>query len=579
MKENYAKRHRNGTAHDQHTVNQDAGPLTSPGAHSKKGDAERAIAEREKIAQAVTSLNELPAVNEKALKRAEQSIRNKTMDILATVMEKHAETNIRAAYEDYFEKLDPSDESKEAQAVRDDFRKKFITPDTLKEMEASRAKRLAEDIDFQQFRIYKRAHAFQQQMMLTKYQLNLAMAGRRSGKTEGNVLLTGYQSMIPESRVLIIALTYETAQSLYWHPVLKLLDDLSLAVAEKDSKSGTIRLANGSIIKLVGNSNQDEREKLRGGKWHLIIIDEVQSQKALPYLIHDVCEPMLLDFKGKLWLTGTGPRVRSTMWEDLWLNAKHAFRLNWNLTQNPFIPDHDKALKEILVKKGLRENDPLFLREYMGQIAYDDDALVVRFKDENFYQPDELRGWIANQPVTDIHFIGGIDYGHSDHDAFCIIAWSDSKPELYMVYQYKMNLEGIASLAAGIKAGLDYVATDPMFSIIPRDQKEDFYIFADTSDGRASSDLMMMLKVNIFPAYKHDKAAAVDFLQEDVRLGNLKIPRLDDMSPIEDEAMKTLFLRDDKDNLTREIDEDTYHADMIPATMYALRSGPWQYRS
>jgi hypothetical protein len=126
------------------------------------------------------------------------------------------------------------------------------------------------------------------------------------------------------------------------------------------------------------------------------------------------------------------------------------------------------------------------------------------------------------------------------------------------------------------------VKNDPMFFSIPRAVREEFYIFADSSDGRASSDLMLMLGINIFSAYKHDKTASLDFLQDDVRRGWLKIPKVGadgTMTPIEDEALKTLFKRDDRDNLTREVDDDTFHPDALPALQYGLRSGPWQFRS
>lgn len=590
MKENYAKRHRAGTQADDHPANLDDGPLTSPGAHSLKGDADRQAAEDEAIRLALASPLLPPTWNaEKALqkiqttevKRAEASLMMKLSESFNSSLEKHLPL-MGQAFEDYFEKLNPNDDSKEALAVREHFRRNFVNQEMLDKLEATRSKKLAEDYDFQQFRVYKRGHDYQQRMMLSKHTVNAAMAGRRAGKTEGNQLLAGSRLVQPDKRVLIICLTYETASQLYWHPILKLLDDMGTSVQEKEARSGRILTAGGSILQLAGNSTADEREKLRGGKWDLIIIDEVQSQKALPYLIHDVCEPMLLDRKGQIWLTGTGPRVRGTMWESLWTEGKGVFRLNWDISDNPFIPDYETVLDKICAEKGITRNDPLFIREYRGQIAYDDDALVVRLKDDNFFDDLAITQWLQSQPLSDVHFIGGLDYGHSDHDAFCIILYSDSSPVNWVVYQYKMNLEGIAELASGIRSGILYVREAPIFSSIPIDSRQDFYVFADSSDGRASSDLSTMLGINIFAAYKHDKAASIDFLQDDVRRGWLKLPRSGDdgtMTPLEDEALKTLFLRDDRDNLTRELDDDTYHADMIPAVIYALKSGPWSFRA
>lgn len=596
-KENYTKRHRNGTQDDHHPKNLDDGPLTTAGSHSRKGDLERRAIEEAMNQEAIEQtalppswehqpVNVPEAIEKKVdkkidrdLKRAEQSARMQMLDVFGQKVKENLD-KYKVGVQSFWDKVaDDSDDSKEAQAARDHFRRTFINQDVLKEMEAARSKQLAEDREFQQFRVYKRCHEFQQKMLMSKSTLTLCMAGRRSGKTEGNRYDAVYDLIQPDHYVLIICLTYETAAQLYWHSTLQILDELSIPIAEKSNTSGTIRLANGSVLRFSGNSTADEREKLRGGKWHKVIVDEVQSHKALGYLIHDIIEPMLLDFRGTLRLTGTGPRVRGTLWEKLWLEAKHATRLNWNLTQNPFIPDHEIVLKKILAEKGIKENDPLFVREYLGQIAYDDDALVMRLTDGNFYTNDEMIAWMRSMPAADIRFVGGLDYGHSDHDAFCIVMYSESSPVNWVIYQYKMNLEGIASLAAGIKQGLDFIKEDPIFSAIPRVNREDFFIWADTSDGRASNDLSMILGVNIYGAYKHDKAAAIDFLQDDVRRHWLKILKVEnDMTPLEDEAMKTLFLRDDKDNLTRELDDDTYHADMIMALIYGLRSGPWQFR-
>lgn len=484
---------------------------------------------------------------------------------------------IEMAVQEYFDELQNPDGDK---SIKKHFRDNFMSPEALKDMEKSQAKMLAEHIDFQQYRVFKRGHEFQQMMMLSKTQRTYLMAGRRAGKTEGLHLLIGDTIVKPDQRVLVIGLTHETTIGLFWHPLLKLLDELDIQIAEKKASDGVLRLANGSMVKLTGNSTTDEREKLRGGKWHLAVIDEAQSQKALPYLVRDIIEPMLLDYKGKLYIGGTGPRVRGTFWEKIWTDDPGATKLNWNLTNNPFIPDHDKVLDKIRAEKGLSVNDPLYLREYLGKIAYDDDALVLRFKEQNYYTPEDFTKWLYGMPRTDIRLVGGLDYGFADSDAFVILCYSESRQEVFVVYQHKAAREGLEQLKEGIRKGIDYLKYDPLFQSIPDDYKSEMYIYADSSDGRASADLSQALGLNIYPAYKFDKQAGVDMLQDDCRKGLLLIPKMPEgeMSPLEDEGLKTVFARDDKDQLTREIDDETYHPDMVPATIYAARSGPWMFR-
>ena len=60
----------------------------------------------------------------------------------------------------------------------------------------------------------------------------------------------------------------------------------------------------------------------------------------------------------------------------------------------------------------------------------------------------------------------------------------------------------------------------------------------------------------------------VEMLQEEVRTGAFKV-RKD--SAFVDEANKTVWARNDQDELTRKIDDDTFHPDMLDAILYSLR--------
>lgn len=510
----------------------------------------------------------LPVVTDAFKKNA--PVRSTVDSKIASIIEKNYQT-IADATQKVFDDLAEGDKK-----TTEWFLKTFVTPDAMERMEKANKKILAEHIDFLQYRVFKRGHEFQQMMMVSKYTRNYIMAGRRSGKTEGLFLLTVHELVVPEHRVLIIGLTFETAMSLYWNSITRLLEDMEIPLSERKQSEGTLMTTNGSILKIVGNSSADEREKLRGGKWHKIIIDEAQSQKAIPYLVKTVCEPMLLDFKGQLYLAGTGPRVRKTFWEQIWQSDPGAMHLNWNLTQNPFIPDCEHVLAEIREDRHLAANDPLFLREYMGQIAYDDDALVLRLGEGNLVTDEDFQNWLRSTPRNDIRFAGGLDYGFTDSDAFVIICYAESRKEVWVVFQYKANREGIQSLARGIQQGLHFIKTGTLFQTLPLDVRTELNIFADTSDNRASVDLSTALGLNIYPAMKHDKQSGIDMLQDDCRTLNLKVWK---DTPLIDEAMQTVFFRDENDNLTRELDDDTYHPDIIPSLVYACRSSAWMYRS
>ena len=56
-------------------------------------------------------------------------------------------------------------------------------------------------------------------------------------------------------------------------------------------------------------------------------------------------------------------------------------------------------------------------------------------------------------------------------------------------------------------------------------------------------------------------------LQEEIRTGNLKV---DPDGVFADESLKTVFARNEKDELTRVIDDDIFHPDIMDAIRYAL---------
>lgn len=445
---------------------------------------------------------------------------------------------------------------------------RLLSENVLDDIDRQLNKSKREDRDFLTYRVFKDCHDYQQKILLSMEKFIYLMAGRRAGKSEGDAKKAVYVALDkPEARVLFIGLSFTRCLEVFWNPVKDLLEMLGIEIVEQRRTEGMMKLFNGSEIHFHGNTTTDERDKLRGSKWHLVIIDEVQSQKALPILINEILEPTLVDYKGQLILSGTGPRTRGTYWEELWTNNKQALRLNWNISHNPFIPDYEKVLEEIKKEKNLTDSSPLFQREYLGQISYDDDALCFRIKPENCYTDDELLAWIQSQPVTDMKFTAGLDFGYTDADGFAIILFSTSRPERWLVYEHKANRSGISELAEHINKGIEFVNTSPLFASIP-DKR--FYIYSDGGGGgkKISVELATTFNLPCVDAYKVDKDIAIEQLQEEVRTNRFKIR---DNGYFYDEALKTVFKRNERDELTRVIDDDTFHPDLADAILYALR--------
>ncbi len=451
---------------------------------------------------------------------------------------------------------------------------RLLTENVLEEIDASLNKAKREDLDFLSYRIHKQCFDIQQKILLSKEKKIYLMAGRRAGKSEViKKKIAEVLCLKPDSKVLYIGKTSFTAIEQIFNGIKDIIKDLSFEIDEERRNEGYIKLANTSELFIKGNTTTEDREKLRGFKWDLAIIDEVQSQKGLPYLINDIIEPALVDRAGQLILAGTGPRVAGTYWEELWKkNGPNTLCLNWNLTNNPFIPDHQNVLNKIKEEKGLTDSSPLFEREYLGKISYDMDALVFRLTPDNYYTDAELDAWINTQPITDIKFSAGLDYGWSDADGFAITMFSTTKPEKFLLYEYKGNRTGITELADKIREGINFINT--RFSNIP---DRHFYIYSDAGGAgkKISYELSTQYNLPCLDAYKVDKDFQVEMLQEEVRTGHLKVR---EGSPFADEALKTVFARNDRDELTRVIDDDVFHPDLMDAIRYSLSTIWVNYR-
>lgn len=422
-----------------------------------------------------------------------------------------------------------------------------------------------EDADFIAYRMIKDCFGPQRDYAISKSRISAGMAGRRAGKTEGNVRATGEAVATPGSPVLILGLTFATALQLYWDKLIDKLDEVGLTREVENRTEGHLKLSNGSEVYFRGNSTRDEREKLRGFKWALVIIDEVQSQKALAYLLDEILIPACVDLKGRIKLSGTGPRIRGTYWETLWSNDPTVDKHNWNLLQNPHIPDGAEELRRIREAKGLTESSPLYIREYLGKIAYDDDALVIRLGAGNFYTLDQLKAWIATIPAPDLLLVGGLDIGFEDADGFVVILGAKGRPEHWLLHEYKARREGTRELAEAVKAGIAAAQ-----ALIGRPGLE-CLVFTDTGGGgkKTAYDLQTVYGLPCVPAYKTGKALAVELLQDEVRMGRFRVQA---GGPFQDESLKTVFARNEQDELTREVDDETYHPDLFDAILYAMRA-------
>lgn len=443
--------------------------------------------------------------------------------------------------------------------------------DMITKLEAYENRGMARDLDFFEYRIWKRAHKTQKEILEDNAQTILILAGRRWGKTYVEQLMAARTlGLVNGSSVLYVSLTQSTAVSLMFDPVKQLMLELGFSDEKQDRTFGSITFSNGSTFLCKGNSSMEEIQKLRGTDYDLVIIDECQSQeKRLKYLVEDIIEPMLVKRSGKMVMSGTAPRVPRTYWERMWTKSPNAHRYHFTIADNPYIPNAETVLQEKLKEKGWTESNSTYQREWLGQIVYDYDAMIYRLKEKNYFTEEEVVNWIRHQyNLSDIRFTGGLDYGFEDYTSFNITMYSISNPEKFVVYEHKANRKDLTSLIDKMNAAKEWIMTSPLFKDIPNKY---FTVWADPAGAGKliNAELRSSLKLDVRSAVKTDVNLGIEQLQEEVNKGWLKVKR---EAHFDLEAQQLVWKKDeDTESYLRIVDDDIFHPEIAMAVLYSLR--------
>ena len=216
----------------------------------------------------------------------------------------------------------------------------------------------------------------------------------------------------------------------------------------------------------------------------------------------------------------------------------------------------EQYLEEICKSKGLTKDSPLIQREYFGKFVLDTEAQV--FKGYKTYK-DIPKSFIPT------HAVIGIDYGFSDFNGICPLLYNKNTKVGYIVNPKKFNKADVSTIVE--EARSSYQETLELCRMLNPNFNSKINLFTDTSDKSISFEMKQRYNLPVYPAYKHDKMLALTQLAEWCRT---RIYSPED-SFITDEYDKTVYKRDDLDNILPEIDDDLFHPDLVDALLYASR--------
>lgn len=431
----------------------------------------------------------------------------------------------------------------------------------LQMLDEQHEKEMNKDRDFQRYRLIKDFFKEQRDVILeTNHSKRMIVCcSRRAGKTDLASGAINYAAIIPDSRIIYINLTFTNAINQIWNNTIKRAETMGLEISKSSKADGTIEFGNGSSLRIMGNPNNSEIEKLRGeAKVSLIIIDEFFHQRNMQYAIDEVISPLMADRRDSTLLCmGTPPRLAKTYGEKCW-SEKGWKKFHWTMFDNPYMPDPQDYLEEYCNNKGISIDSPFIQREYFGKIGvYDTEALV--FKDRKTYNVFD-----KNEPITGICI--GVDYGFSDYNAVISVAYNKSTKRSWVVKESKFNKAGVSDIINTIMEHYNYAVE---LCNINRIDKENIFIYADTNEESITYDLMNKYHLPAFNCYKYDKAYAIQLLAEELRTGRMQIPN---NGILDNEMEQILYQRDDEDSIIPQIDEEIgIHPDAAMALLYASR--------
>lgn len=435
-----------------------------------------------------------------------------------------------------------------------------IFKDNLLELlDANNNEEMIRNKEFLEYRLIKQFYDCQRNIMMdvNKFKKMIALTSRRTGKTTMDGGLIVLEAITPRSNITYINLTFTNAVEQIFDKVVDYSDSIGLPITFKSKNEGIIRWNNGSQLKIAGNSNNAEADKLRGFNCRLAIIDEIGHQRNIDYLVNEILIPQMVDFPDStLLLTGTPSRIPHHFSTDIFTDETNSYKkYHFTMLNNPFIPNARSFIEQEAKDKGFSIDSPFIRREYFGELVADTEALVFRGYKTYDEMPD-----LSNFNPIGIN-IGG-DYGYKDYNGIVTVIYN--KEKAIVLKEDKFNKANVSKIIDKMLEHYNYACE--------LNKKHGWNvpvkIYADYNEESITKELMIKYKVPAFNCYKYDKAYAIEKLAELARTGKLLVPA---NGLCADEMDKTLYERDNQtDAIISEL-SDAYHPDIMMALLYASR--------
>ena len=412
------------------------------------------------------------------------------------------------------------------------------------------------DVDFAEYKLRDSLSPWQKNVFDDKNKRIALLCGRRAGKTYAvarRAIKHCLGPKLPGNRnrvAIIVGLTLEKTANLYWEIVKEAIENAHIKTKRIDNGNYRVEFSNGNILYLSGNSTKQEREKIRGADFSCIVIDEMQSQAGLYYLMNDIVGPIIKGTDGEIITLGTAPLTAGTMWEEIINNDKYS-HYSATMQDNPFIPDYEHALESVLEENHWTKDNITFRREYLAEIAYDTNRMI--YPKRTYYD-------VIPADFKPKKCYIGVDFGWADYSSFAPIL-VDDKGEGYLIEEWKQNKTAASEIVNKARTLCESIHKKwniPM---------EDIHLVADTSHQQISVDIYNQGIYNITNAYKQNEQYQIARVAEALEVGYLHIV---EHGYFDQECNKLAWQwNDERGCVVYEIDDKNFHPDIADSVKYA----------
>ena len=351
--------------------------------------------------------------------------------------------------------------------------------------------------------------------------LGSALCNRRAGKSySAGLKLYKKAYEYPNSTVLYLSLTRDSAKRIMWRDVLKDISRRYNIDVDPNNASLEMRLPNRSIIKLAGaDATGKEREKFLGGKYPYVCVDEAGSfSNDLKDLVYEYLEPAVSDYDGTIDLIGT-PTV---FWQGFFCQVSEGREAGWtnhqwSTSDNPYMADNwAKKLAQLKARDPRIEETPSYKRMYLGLWVKDSSSLIYSgYSSENLI--DELPdGEIDGQVL-------GMDLGFNDATAYSLSRYYFHDPVLYVIKTHKVAGQIVDDVVETMK---DFIKDYEIHTIV-----------IDNASKQVVETLKMrfsLYDVTIHAAEKRDKIEFIGIMNSDFIMQRIKLLKSETVDYVEE---------------------------------------------